>query len=252
MNHFSLIFLFLFLSTHISQAQILKGKITNQSGNPIQYATVYIQELKQGTTSNTKGDYEIKIPAGKYLVTYQSLGFSPVFLNITISDQTIIQNVILPLQYYEIPEVRITASGEDPAYIIMRKVIGMAPYYLNNVNYYKADVYLKGNLIINKIPKLLQKSMKIEAKNRSGTSEKSTKLKEGDSYFMESYNEIEFTAPEKYSQKVISFNSTFPKEGNGTSPMDLIQASFYQPVLANMAISPLSPSAFSHYKYKYL
>ena len=61
----------------------------------------------------------------------------------------------MPVQYYEIPEVRITASGEDPAYIIMRKVIGMAPYYLNNISYYKAEVYLKGNLVINKIPKLL-------------------------------------------------------------------------------------------------
>ena len=40
----------------------------------------------------------------------------------------------------------------------MRKVIGLAPYYLNNISYYKADVYLKGNLVINKIPKILQKS----------------------------------------------------------------------------------------------
>jgi hypothetical protein len=127
--------MFILISTPLSQAQILKGKITNQAGDPIQYSTVYIQELKQGTTSNTKGDYEIKIPAGKYLVTYQSLGFSPVFLNITLSAQTTItKDIVLPVQYYEIPEVRITASGEDPAYIIMRKVIGMAPYYLNNVS----------------------------------------------------------------------------------------------------------------------
>jgi len=65
------------------------------------------------------------------------------------------------MQYYEIPEVRISPSNEDPAYIIMRKAIGLAPYYLNNVSYYKAEVYLKGNLVINKIPKLLQKSMKM-------------------------------------------------------------------------------------------
>ena len=148
-------------------AQILKGKITNQSGDPIPYATVYIQELKQGTTSNTKGDYEIKLPAGKYTVTYQSLGFQPVYVNITLSDKTITKNVILPVQYYEIPEVRITASGEDPAYSIMRKAIGMAPYYLNNISYYKAEVYLKGNLVINKIPKLLQKSMKIASDNHN-------------------------------------------------------------------------------------
>ena len=77
-------------------------------------------------------------------------------------------------------------------------------------------------------------------------------MKEGDSFLMESFNEIEFTAPDKYSQKVISFNSTFPEEGNEISPMDFIQASFYQPVLADMAISPLSPNAFSHYNFKYL
>ena len=69
---------------------------------------------------------------------------------------------------------------------------------------------------------------------------------------MESYNEIEFTAPDKYVQKVISYNSTFPSEGNDISPMDFIQASFYQPVFADMAISPLSPQAFSHYNFKYL
>src|SRR5450759_4190197 len=233
--------LFLIYTTQLIDAQVIKGRITNQTGEPIPYATVYIQELKQGTTSNTKGDYELKIPPGKYQVTYQSLGFSPVFLNVTFSDQkTIIKNVVLPVQYYEIPEVRISASGEDPAYIIMRKVIGLAPYYLNNVSYYKADVYLKGNLVINRIPKLLQKSMKIEARKESGSPVNTTIMKEGDSYLMESFNEIEFTAPNKYFQKVISFNSTFPKQANEISLMDFIQARFYQPVLADMAISPLS------------
>ena len=250
MNRVILLILFPFVSILTSHSQVLKGKITNESGEAVQYATVYIQELKQGATANTKGDYEIRLPPGKYLVTYQSLGYSPVFYDITISNQIITRNVILPLQYYEIPEVRITATGEDPAYGIMRKAIGMAPYYLNNISYYKADVYLKGNLIFNKIPRLMQKAMKMEAENDDGTST-STIIKEGDVYIMESFNEIEFTAPDKYVQKVISINSTFPDEGDDISPMDFINASFYQPLIADMAISPLSPQAFSHYKFKY-
>jgi Family of unknown function (DUF5686)/CarboxypepD_reg-like domain len=248
----SALLLVIFLLPIISSfAQTIKGKVTNESGEPIQYATVYIQELKQGTTANTRGDYEIKLPAGKYLVTYQSLGYSPVFYDITISNQTITKNVTLPLQYYEIPEVRITATGEDPAYGIMRKAIGMAPYYLNNISYYKADVYLKGNLIFNKIPKIMKKAMKMEASHDDGSTT-STIIKEGDVFIMESFNEIEFTEPEKYVQKVISINSTFPDEGDNISPMDYINASFYQPLIANLAISPLSPQAFSHYKFKYL
>jgi len=241
------------LSGSLCQGQILKGRITNEAGDPVQYSTVYIQELRQGTTSNTKGDYEIHLPAGKYTVIYQSLGYAQVFADITLSDQTITKNVVLPLQYYQIPEVRITASGEDPAYIIMRKVIGLAPYYLNNISYYKADVYLKGNLVINNIPRIIAKRMKVETNDpNTPGKQKETQIKEGDSYMMESFNEMEFTAPDKYKQRVISQNSTFPEEGNEISPMDFIEASFYQPLIADMAISPLSPSAFSHYNFKYL
>jgi hypothetical protein len=258
-KHFFWIILILTVSFQVSHSQILKGKITNQNGEPIQYATVYIQELKQGTTANTKGDYELRLPAGKYMVIYQSLGFEPIFADITMAEMPIVKNITLPVQYYAIPEVRITASGEDPAYIIMRKVIGMAPYYLSNVSSYKAEVYLKGNLVINRIPKILQRTMKMEAKKNSKSISVGGKaqpaeemIKEGDSYLMESFNEMEFTAPDKYVQRVISFNSTFPEQGNEISPMDFIEASFYQPVIADMAISPLSPAAFSHYNFKYL
>jgi hypothetical protein len=259
MKRLVLTFLVTIIISYTSTAQILKGRITNQTGDPVQYATVYIEELRQGTTSNTKGDYEIKLQAGKYKVIYQSLGYQPVYVNVTITDGTILKNVMLPLQYYEIPEVRISATGEDPAYIIMRKVIGMAPYYLNNISYYKAEVYLKGNLVINRIPKLLQKSMKIESSGHgtqvsagSKTKTEEKQIKAGDSFLMESVNEIEFTAPDKYVQRMISLNSTFPAQGNEISPMSFIQASFYQPVLADMAISPLAPNAFSHYNFRYL
>src|SRR5450759_767004 len=259
MKQFLLIFLILLFLTSFAHSQILKGKITTQSGDPVQYATVYIQELKQGTTSNTKGDYEIRLAAGKYTVVYQSLGYQPVYVTISLSGETVSKDVVLPLQYYEIPEVRISASGEDPAYYIMRKAIGMAPYYLNNVSYYKAEVYLKGNLVIKKIPKLLQKSMKMESSDNrasvsAGSRPKSEEklFKAGDSFLMESVNEIEYTAPDKYFQRMISYNSTFPSQGNEISPMSFIQASFYQPVLADIAISPLAPNAFSHYNYKFL
>ncbi|MBN2862296.1 MAG: carboxypeptidase-like regulatory domain-containing protein [Bacteroidales bacterium] len=246
------IVVFYILTSVVTDAQIIKGRISSQSGDPVAYATVYIQELKQGTTANAKGNYEIKLPSGKYLVTYQSLGYSPVFHEITVTEATIYRDVILTMQYYEIPEVRISATGEDPAYRIMRKAIGMAPYYLNNINYYKADVYIKGNVVFNKIPKLLQKQFTITTRNEDGTEGKAMRIKEGDLFMLESFNEVEFTAPDRYEQKVISINSTLPEQGNNISPMDLIQASFYEPLIADLAVSPLSPQAFGHYKFRYM
>jgi hypothetical protein len=233
-------------------AQVLKGTIKDSQGEAIPYATVYIQELKQGTTANTKGDYEIRLPAGKYTVIYESLGFEPDIRNIKLSGSIIILNITLQVQTYEIPEVRITASGEDPAYQIMRKVIGMAPYYLNHVGSYKAEVYLKGNLVLTRIPGIIKRRMKVEARSNSGASASSATMKEGDTYMMESFNGIEFNAPDKYNQHVISSRSTFPEQGGEISPMEFIKASFYEPVLNNMFISPLSPEAFFHYRFKYL
>lgn len=240
-------------------AQVVKGKITDRSGVPVQYATVYVMEHKLGTIANTKGDYELKLPEGNCMVMYQSLGYEPRIINISLSEgEIIVRNIELAEQLYEIPEVSISASGEDPAYAIMRKAIGLAPYHLNQINYYKANVYLKGNLVINKIPAIIKKQISAEYSKNEVTLSAGGKagkgeaiIREGDSYLMESVNEIEFTAPDQYVQRVISFNSTFPDGNEKISPMDYIKASFYQPVLADMAISPLSPQAFSHYRFKY-
>jgi len=240
-------------------SQKLKGRIVDLSGNPVGYATVYIDELKLGTTSNARGDYELRLPPGKYNVLFQSLGYAPVIETIIMGETDVEKNTVLPEQVYEIPEVRISQSDEDPALPIMRKVIGLAPYYLNYIDHYKAEVYIKGNLYIKRIPKIIQKSMRMGSTGESSyvsaggkASENEEILKEGDSFFMESFNEIEFNVPDKYLQRVVSFNSTFPDQGNNISPMDYIQASFYQPVIAELAISPLSPQAFSYYKFRYL
>ena len=243
---------FIFICYSNLAAQVIKGTIKDPSGAPLAYSTVYIRELQQGTTSNTRGNYEIRLPEGKYTIIFQSLGFAPDIREITLGKNIVNLDIVLQIQYYEIPEVRITASGEDPAYGIMRKVIGLAPYYLNQVSHYKAEVYMKGNLVIKRIPKLLQKSMTMDARNESGSSVSSKVFKQGDSFLMESMNEMEFNAPDKYIQRVISYQSNFPDQGNEISPMNFVEASFYQPTLGNMAISPLSPVAFSHYKFKYL
>jgi len=239
----------LLLTSLLVSAQELNGKITNASGNPVPFSTIYIQELRQGTAANEMGNYEIKLPAGQYVVTYQCMGFAPQYFNLTISGQNVRKDVTLQMQYYQIPEVRISATGEDPAYGIMRKAIGMAPYYLNCVKHYKSEVYLKGSMIIQKIPVLIKSLIK-KAEKEEGND--NIKVREGDVYVMESYDEVEFTSPDTYVKKVVSFNSTFPSTDKEVSPMDLIDASFYSPKPMGAAISPLSPQAFSYYKFKYL
>ncbi len=237
----AIFFLFFFFGSANGQTT-LSGRVTDSSGEPIPYATIYIQELQHGTTANAAGIYEIKLSPGTYTVFYQSLGYNQDFRQITIAGSPVIREVALTVQYFQIPEVNVSATGEDPAYAVMRKAIARAPYYLNAVEHYKAAVYLKGTVDITKIPKLLVKAI----------SANEVKIKEGDKYVMESHNEIEFNAPDKYIHHVIAIQSNFPaEEGASVSPMDYIQASFYEPVIAEIAISPLAPNAFSYYKFVY-
>ncbi|MFO8165531.1 MAG: hypothetical protein R6T98_13500, partial [Desulfatiglandales bacterium] len=53
-------------------------------------------ELKQGTTANTRGDYELKLPPGKYMLICQSLGYEPLFAEIILTDQDVTRDFVLP------------------------------------------------------------------------------------------------------------------------------------------------------------
>ena len=227
-----------------SNAQVLHGRVTDEAGLPMPGASVYVTGLRQGTTSNQDGFYEIALPPGTFTITWQFLGYTPVIRNIAVGESDILADITLSEQLFEIPAVRVSSSGKDPAYYIMRKAIGMAPFHLNEVKMYKAEVYIKGGGKIDKIPKMLKRQMKVEANE--------TPIVEGQYYFMESVNVITFTAPDKYIHQVISSRSNIPASESETSPMDYLEASFYQPVIAEIAISPLSPEAFSHYSFEFL
>lgn len=242
-NMKKILLLIVLLSTSLLMMaqQGIKGQVVSQEGEPIPFATVYIESLKQGTTSNAKGEFSIRLDPGKYTVLFQSLGYMATIEEITITNEFKTLKPVLYMQYYQIQEVRITSSGEDPAYSIMRKAIAMAPYYLNHIKNYKADIYLKGTLVINKIPRILERQLEKEQADMD--------IKVGELYLMESFNEVNFEAPDIYKQKVISFQSNFPG-AEGVSPMDYINASLYQPEI-EVIITPFSPSAFNHYKFEY-
>ncbi len=239
-----LLFALFFIPFITNQGQILNGRITDTGGAPMPAASVYITELRQGTTTNNDGRYEISLPPGNYTVNYQFLGYLPVTKQFTLAGEGVTADITLTEQLFEIPPVRVSASGKDPAYFIMRKAIGMAPFHLRQVRMWQAEVYIRGGGSVDKIPELLKRRMKIESNGGD--------LKEGRYYFSESVNMITFNAPDRYVHRVISSNSSEDLTQGQASPMDFIEASFYQPVLVEMAISPLAPNAFSHYIFSFM
>ena len=80
---------------------------------------------------------------------------------------------------------------------IMEKVIFFAPLYERIVDSYNAELYIKGKINIKKQNKLLRYIPTL-FRIRKGVKE----------YMMETYNELSFTAPDIYDQKVTATMGT--------------------------------------------
>lgn len=221
-------------------SQGIRGEITDLEGEAVPFAAIFVKELTRGTTNNAKGTFSLPLPQGTYTIFFRSLGYTEVTRTIEIGEEFVELNIKLPPQTYMIPEVRVSASGEDPAYWIMRKTIGLANYHLHEVLRYNAEIYIKGSAIAEKIPRALQKRIQVEDFD----------VKEDEAYMLESFNEVKFSAPDNYEMRVIASQNTLPGYTDNVNPMDYINASLYQQEIEGV-ISPLARNAFSHYRFEF-
>lgn len=237
-----LIILLLSGSSHL-HAQFIAGKVINEKNEPIPYATIFISETKEGTISNSEGNYQIQLPIGIYHFTIRSLGYQQVIKEVNVNTDSISLDIKLQLQPFEIKEVKVFPGKEDPAWFIMRKAIAKAPYYRTKIKYYEADMYIKSNFAFTSIPKVYQNKIEVEGRKLKEL------IKENVTYIIESKNKINFTYPNKYEQKVISKKTSL--SGIDEPPvLELMSASFYDE-RPNQLISPLSSIAVKHYNFRY-
>ena len=92
MIKFKLLMLFCFITTLASTQNVtLSGYLNDAgSGEGLIGATVYIEELKQGTATNAYGFYSITIPPGNYTMQISFIGYETSKLKIEANrNQTI-------------------------------------------------------------------------------------------------------------------------------------------------------------------
>lgn len=226
--------LFALILAVVAQAQGIRGRITNELGEPIAYAAVYVPQNSSGTVSNSDGTYQLKLPEGNYRILVSYLGYKTQSFDLHTGPEFQDLNISLEAQSYQIPEVKVLASGEDPAYYIMRRAIAMAPYYQNQVSKYSCKVYLKGSGVFKKIPFLFDRQMKKEG------------LKENEPFVLETLSKIDFELPDQLTQQVVAMRSS--GHDNNTSPMGMITHSLYDTEKYGV-VSPLGKNALKNYRF---
>ncbi len=225
----------------IGYSQIIKGKITGENSKILPFATIYIVEKQSGIASNDDGTYAIRLEKGDYTLRFQYVGYETQTKHISISENQTL-NIQLKQATTQLKEVTVFANAEDPAYNIIRKAMAKAPYYANQLPTFTSNVYIKGNLRIDKVPKLF---MKADSLNQKLNSE-APAFNVGDIYTNESVNEI-IKTKDTIKQRVISTTNSYPEslESMVSGTDRFLTFNIY-----TMSASPIARTALANYKFK--
>ncbi|HEX5112218.1 MAG TPA: DUF5686 and carboxypeptidase regulatory-like domain-containing protein, partial [Saprospiraceae bacterium] len=234
------VFLLLFFA-HILHGQGIKGIVVDANGDPLPFASIGVKGSDQGTAANVEGQYQLTLTPGRYTIVVIYLGYSQLDTTINVGAGYTNFKAVLQPESIALPEAIVESSNEDPAYTIMRRAIAKAKYHSMQIDESHSMVYVKGSGRLLKTPWLFRKKI-----NKALAEEG---IDSTVAFTSESVSKLHYIRPDQYRDTVVSIRTI--GDDNNTSPMGFIYSSFYEPQVVN-GISPLSPDAFSHYKFEYL
>jgi hypothetical protein len=243
---FLLSWFFLFL-TQTSSAFIIKGVVTDLQGEKLAYTNIHIKGTTNGTSANVDGQYQFDLPKGKYEVVFQHIGYKQQIIPVDLQKNMDL-NVSMEVSQYIVKDVLINGN-EDPAIAIIKKAIEKRKYFLNAVETYSCDAYVKG------VQRLL---------NTPGWAERRLKSaglvigKNGVVYLSESQSRLYYKKPNKFHEVIYSSKVSGSARGFTFNSAQNFFFNFYErnisiPIVAQRPfISPLSENAFFYYNFHML
>ncbi len=225
----------------LAQAAVIKGKVTDKKGNPLAYASVYIQGTTNGTTTNKNGKYELKLSPGQHTVVFKYMGYKQTKRAIQL-DAGQQKTIRIALRERAIETEAVTVTGRDPAYRIIKNAIAEKEAHRKAVRSYECQLYSKAN---------------IKADSAAASSlVDSGDLPPGYIYFSESVSTLKYRYPDQY-QEVMHSSKVSGREGavslNFAFNTPVI---FYQDLIElggttqRPMISPIADNALNYYKYQ--
>ena len=236
------------LITGSLQAGQISGLITDNKDNLLSYASVLVKGTGIGTTANDQGRYTLQLDPGKYILVCQYVGYGREEKTVTVSNSDLTVNFKLSVQQTSMKEFVVRPGGEDPAYEIIRNAIKKRTYYLNQLDKFQCQVYIKGQLKLRGFPKKLF-GQKVDFED--GDTSKLKML-----YLAESIATYSVEKPDKVKIEVTSTKLNGESDGFGLSQPQIV--SFYEnniQIGRNLNprgfVSPIAANALSYYKYKF-
>ena len=228
---------------------VVKGKTTDNQGNTLPFVNVHLEGTTIGTASNENGEFSLEIQKeNSSVLVFSSIGFKKRTIPVTI--QTNISELLAALEpeSYQIKTFEVKANAKDPAYAVMKKAIENRKKHLNQVPAYSSDIYIKGAVRLDEIPKKLPFFIS------KSTMPDSSDL--GLVYLSESVARYHEKRPNDVKEEMIASKIAGMKQGFSWNRVSDVLMNFYENLL-NITyysqrgfVSPVSESAMFYYKYR--
>ncbi|MEM9982905.1 MAG: DUF5686 and carboxypeptidase regulatory-like domain-containing protein, partial [Bacteroidota bacterium] len=226
----------------IAQQGVLKGVITDQAQQPLPFVNVYIKGTTNGTTANEKGEYQLTLPYGEYLIVYQLIGYAPLTKQLSITATVTISDVSLNEEALQLNEVVIDTE-DNPADRIIRAAQASRKKYAKEIASFSCKVYLKGLNQLDDAPKQI---MSVDVETDTGII-----------YFSESVSELYFKQPNQFKERMIASKVSGNSQGFSFNQASGIQANFYENLVGTDftergLVSPIAGNCFQYYDYEFI
>ncbi len=247
MIRFFFLLLLLAASASTALAGMVNGYIKDEKGNPVPYASVYVKNGRQGTTSGQNGFFQLSLPEGKYILVAHHVGYAKSEKEITIDGADTRIDFLLVRQQVVLQEVVVKAGAEDPAYEIIRNAIKKRKDHLEELSHFSSEVYTREQLQLRDFPK---KFMGQKVDFEDGDTSKKKIL-----YLSESVARYSVRPPNRTKIEVLSTRVSGSSNSFGFSLPRIVN--FYENSIvaeglnARGFISPISDNALRFYRYKY-
>ncbi len=235
------------LCSSLGNSMVLSGKMTSSNGSGLSYAAIYVKGTSQGTTTNDQGFYTLDLPAAKYNVIFQAMGFAQRSIEVDLTSGNRTLDVVMNPTSIQLTEA-VISDGEDPAYAIIRHAIKKTKFYLDQVDAYSCDVYIKGLQRIISHPQKIM-GMEVDPEGDIDSTSGIVYLSESVSKF--NYKQKDHVKEEMISSKVSGDNKAFSY--NRASDM---MFNFYENIIEIQDlsergfVSPIASDAMLFYKYR--
>ena len=196
-----LLLFFLLCFVSLSFAGVLKGKVLDSNGNPLPFANVYVKNTTYGTTTNIEGEYFLELQKGEFTIVYSFVGYKAVEKQVKLvhSSSVVWLDVTLEEDVALLGGVEIIAKTRDRAKYIMKQVRERRKTFLQAVEKYKCEVYLKASLDAESMVKTKIDSLTVEHTPDDLLEER---LKKEKLNLIETFSTIYFKAPNHFKEYV--------------------------------------------------